>query len=114
MTNEGAAAVFVSHASQDATAVLRMAEVLRAAGVEGWFDQNELVGGDARDQRIRKQIKDCALFVPIISASTQARNEGYFRLEWRRADQRKCRTLSPKSNGRARPAAKRRRRFARG
>ena len=29
-----------------------------------------------------------ALFVPIISASTQARLEGYFRLEWNLAAQR--------------------------
>jgi hypothetical protein len=53
-----------------------------------WFDQSELVGGDAWDQKIRRQIKECALFVPVISASTQAPPEGYFRLEWRRADQR--------------------------
>ena len=81
-------AVFLSYASQDAEAVRRIAEALRAAGVEVWFDQNELVGGDAWDQKIRGQIKECALFVPIISAATQARTEGYFRLEWRLADQR--------------------------
>ena len=34
---------------------------------------------------IRKQIKECALFLPVISASTQAREEGYFRLEWKLA-----------------------------
>ncbi|MEO5961716.1 MAG: toll/interleukin-1 receptor domain-containing protein [Opitutaceae bacterium] len=52
-----------------------MAEALRAAGVEVWFDQNELVGGDAWDGKIRGQIKACALFVPIISAATQARRD---------------------------------------
>jgi tetratricopeptide (TPR) repeat protein len=81
-------AVFLSYASQDAEAVKRIAESLRAAGIEVWFDQNELVGGDAWDAKIRKQIKECALFVPIVSANTQARTEGYFRLEWRLADQR--------------------------
>jgi len=64
------------------------AEALRAAGVEVWFDKDELVGGDAWDRKIRRQIKECALFVPVISAATQARTEGYFRLEWRLADQR--------------------------
>jgi TolB-like protein/tetratricopeptide (TPR) repeat protein len=34
---------------------------------------------------IRQQIKTCALFVPVISANTQARPEGYFRLEWKLA-----------------------------
>ena len=49
-----------------------------------WFDQSELRGGDAGDASIRKQIKECALFVPLISANTNAR-EGYFRLAWKLA-----------------------------
>ncbi len=81
-------AIFLSYASQDADAARRLCEALRAAGLEVWFDQTELRGGDAWDQNIRKQIKECALFVPLISANTQARPEGYFRLEWRLADQR--------------------------
>ncbi len=81
-------AVFLSYASQDADAAKRICEALQAAGVEVWFDQRELVGGDAWDQKIRRQIKDCALLIPIISANTQSRTEGYFRLEWRLADQR--------------------------
>jgi hypothetical protein len=78
-------AVFLSYASQDAEAARRIAETLRAAGVEVWFDQSELRGGDAWDQKIRRQIKECALFVPVISANTQSRPEGYFRREWRMA-----------------------------
>ena len=81
-------AVFLSYASQDAEAAKRIRETLRAAGIEVWFDQSELRGGDAWDQSIRKQIKSCALLIPIISANTQSRTEGYFRLEWRLADQR--------------------------
>jgi TolB-like protein/cytochrome c-type biogenesis protein CcmH/NrfG len=81
-------AVFLSYASQDAEAAKRIAHALRAAGVEVWFDQSELVGGDAWDQKIRRQIKECALLIPVISENTQARTEGYFRLEWRLADQR--------------------------
>ncbi len=81
-------AVFLSYASQDAAAALRICEALRAAGIEVWFDQSELRGGDAWDQKIRRQVKECALFMPIISANTQSRAEGYFRLEWRLADQR--------------------------
>jgi hypothetical protein len=81
-------AVFLSYASQDAEAAKRICAALRAAGVEVWFDQSDLVGGDAWDAKIRKQIKECALLIPIISANTQARTEGYFRLEWRLADQR--------------------------
>ena len=78
-------AVFLSYASQDADAARRICDTLGAAGVEVWFDQSELRGGDAWDASIRKQIKECALFVPMISASTNARSEGYFRLEWKLA-----------------------------
>jgi TolB-like protein len=81
-------AVFVSYASEDAVAATRLCEALRAAGVEVWFDQSELAGGDAWDAKIRGQIATCALFVPVISAHTQARLEGYFRIEWKLAAQR--------------------------
>jgi TolB-like protein/tetratricopeptide (TPR) repeat protein len=78
-------AVFLSYASQDAEAAKRICEALRASGIEVWFDQSELRGGDAWDQSIRKQIKTCALFIPIISQNTHVRAEGYFRLEWKLA-----------------------------
>ncbi len=81
-------AVFLSYASQDAVAARGIADALRAAGLEVWFDQNELAGGDAWDAKIRGQIKECALFVPMISAATQARAEGYFRREWKLAVER--------------------------
>jgi len=84
----GHLAVFLSYASQDAAAARRVCGSLRAAGIEVWFDQSELRGGDAWDQSIRRQIKECALFIPLISASTQARAEGYFRREWKLAVER--------------------------
>ena len=78
-------AVFVSYAREDTEAARRIAEALRSHGVEVWFDQNELRGGDAWDGKIRKQINDCALFLPVVSQRTQERNKGYFRLEWKLA-----------------------------
>ena len=78
-------AVFISYASQDADAAGRICEALRAAGIEVWFDQSELRGGEVWDQSIRKQIKTCALFLPVISRNTHYRDEGYFRLEWKLA-----------------------------
>ena len=80
-----AGAVFLSYASQDAEAAARICDALRVAGIEVWFDQSELRGGDAWDQKIRKQIKTCALFLPLISKHTHERAEGYFRLEWKLA-----------------------------
>lgn len=81
-------AIFLSYASQDAEAAQNICAALRAGGIEVWFDQRELRGGDAWDHKIRQQIRDCALFIPVISVNTQTRQEGYFRLEWRLADQR--------------------------
>lgn len=80
--------MFLSYAREDTESAQRIAEALRSNGVEAWFDQNDLRGGDAWDQRIRSQIKDCSLFVPVISANSQDRSEGYFRLEWKLAVER--------------------------
>ena len=85
---EPSRAVFLSYASQDAEAAARICASLRAAGIEVWIDQSELRGGDVWDRHIRKQIHDCTMFIPIISANTQSRLEGYFRLEWKLAVER--------------------------
>jgi TolB-like protein len=84
VTDQGNA-VFLSYASQDAEAAQRLCNALRAAGIEVWFDQSELRGGDTWDALIRRQIKGCYLFVPMISANAQSREEGYFRREWKLA-----------------------------
>src|SRR5690349_21584067 len=75
-------AVFLSYASQDAEAVRLICTALRAAGIEVWLDQSELRGGDAWDRSIREQIRNCRLFIPVVSANTERRDEGYFRREW--------------------------------
>src|SRR5215475_11720186 len=85
---EPAHAIFLSYASQDREAAQKICEALRAAGIEVFLDQSELRGGDVWDERIRREIRDCALFIPVISANTALRREGYFRLEWDLADQR--------------------------
>jgi hypothetical protein len=89
MPEAGKLAVFLCYASQDAEAARRICEALRANGVEVWFDADGgLEHGDEWDAKIRKQIKECVLFIPIISANTQARLEGYFRIEWELTAQR--------------------------
>jgi TolB-like protein/Flp pilus assembly protein TadD len=78
-------AVFVSYASEDAEAAQRVCDGLRAAGIEVWFDKSELRGGEAWDRQIRERVHDCRLFVALISARTESRDEGYFRREWKLA-----------------------------
>jgi tetratricopeptide (TPR) repeat protein len=87
--SEVSKAVFLSYASQDAEAARRICEALRGAGLEVWFDADGgLEHGDEWDAKIRRQIKECVLFLPVISANTQAREEGYFRIEWDLAAER--------------------------
>ncbi len=81
-------AVFLSYASQDAQAAQRICDALRAAGIEVFLDQSELRGGDAWDQKIRHEIHECSLFIPLVSQHTQERLEGYFRHEWNLAIER--------------------------
>jgi TolB-like protein/Tfp pilus assembly protein PilF len=80
--------VFLSYAREDTDPARRIADALRGFGIEVWFDQSELRGGDEWDAKIKRQIRECALFVPIVSANSQARGEGYFRREWKLAIER--------------------------
>jgi TolB-like protein len=80
--------VFLSYASEDRQAAQAIRDTLNAQGLEVWYDESALDGGDAWDQKIRRQIRECDLFMPLISAQTEARHEGYFRREWRLAVER--------------------------
>src|SRR5580658_7854082 len=86
--NRPAPTVFLSYASEDRQAARLIGDVLPGYGLEVWYDESELGGGDAWDQKIRRQIRECDYFMPLISANTEARHEGYFRREWRLAVER--------------------------
>jgi hypothetical protein len=80
--------VFLSYASEDREAARQLRDALPGYGLEVWYDESDLGGGEAWDQKIRRQIRDCDYFMPIVSARTEARVEGYFRREWRLAVER--------------------------
>lgn len=75
-------AVFISYAKEDLEAVQRLARTLEAGGVEVWFDKDRLEAGDQYDLKIRKHIRNCSYFLPVISRNAERRLEGYFRKEW--------------------------------
>jgi hypothetical protein len=81
-------AVFISYSRQDAEAAARLAAALAKAGIDVWFDRNELKPGDAWAQAILQGIQNCSIFVPVISANTQReeRSRAYFWREWNIAD----------------------------
>jgi TolB-like protein len=82
------ASIFLSYASEDRRAARSIGDALAELGADVWLDESELGGGEAWDQKIRKQIRECDYFMPIVSARTEARHEGYFRREWRLAVER--------------------------
>jgi hypothetical protein len=78
-------AVFVSYASQDREAVERLQADLGGAGLDVWFDKGRLETGDPWWPVIEQNIATCDVFVAVISANTNRREEGIFIREWNRA-----------------------------
>jgi hypothetical protein len=75
-------AVFISYAREDLAAVQRLKAAFDAAGIVTWFDMDRLESGDDFARKIQRNIARCSFFIPVISANTQRRVEGYFRREW--------------------------------
>jgi hypothetical protein len=75
-------AVFISYAREDLGAVQQIKAGLEAAGITTWFDIDRLEVGDHYDHKIQRNVARCSYFIPIVSATTQRRHEGYFRREW--------------------------------
>lgn len=87
-SSERRPSIFLSYASEDRAAARVLRDALIATGLDVWYDESKLGGGDAWDQKIRRQIRDCDFFMPVISQATEQRKEGYFRREWRLAAER--------------------------
>jgi TIR domain/SIR2-like domain len=75
-------AVFISYAREDLAAVQQIKAGLESAGITTWFDIDRLEVGDDYDRKIQRNIARCSYFIPVVSATTQRRLEGYFRREW--------------------------------
>jgi hypothetical protein len=79
--------LFISYASEDRPAALRLAAELQAAGLPVWLDRQQLDWGSDYTARIRLAIQQCALFVPVLSRTAEERT-GFFRKEWAWASER--------------------------
>jgi len=67
---------------EDLAAVQQIKAGLESAGITTWFDIDRLEVGDDYDRKIQRNIARCSYFIPVVSATTQRRLEGYFRREW--------------------------------
>jgi hypothetical protein len=81
-------AVFISYARGDIEAAQALQQACEAGGVEVWFDKPQLQPGDGWEHVIRRYIRSASLFVPLLSATTEERAEGFFRAEWEMAAER--------------------------
>jgi hypothetical protein len=80
-------AVFLSYSRTNKDPVRKIAKVLNEAGIDVWFDETDLEGGDDFDRVIRQNIRNCSLFLPFMSREAEQESGRYFRTEWRVAAQ---------------------------
>ena len=74
--------VFLSYASEDRAAARRMFQALANARVDAFFDREDLAGGDNWDPKLADKIRNCSLFIPIVSQNTLVGGARVFRSEW--------------------------------
>lgn len=87
--SSGGGTIFISYAKEDIGAARALlAELQQISGDVAWFDKSVLKPGDQWERAILAGIQKCGLFLPLLSAETERRSEGYFRLEWTEAAER--------------------------
>lgn len=83
-------AIYLSYAGEDLSSVLLICDALEQAGIDVWFEKNDLHDNDSLS-RIRTNIDHCSLFLPILSHNSVARRESFLRVEWEYAQERALR-----------------------
>lgn len=79
--------VFLSYTVNDKQAVENLKTAIeKIDNVTCWYDNREIVPGDDFKTEIAKNIKSADLFIPLISANSLMRKDGYVQLEWFTAD----------------------------
>jgi hypothetical protein len=74
--------VFLSYASEDRAIARKIFQALANAKIDAFFDKEGLVGGDNWDPKLIEKIRNCSLFIPIISQNTLVGGARVFRSEW--------------------------------
>ena len=75
--------VFISYASENRAQVMELCQALDAKNVLYWFDRAELKGGNDWNEKIRRNIRSCCLFVPLVSKEVINKGESFVLKEWR-------------------------------
>lgn len=78
--------IFISYASEDQIEAEQLFREIKEMNIPVWLDKRELKPGDEWAAKIESNIRNCSIFIPMISAkSLNANSERYFRLEWEMA-----------------------------
>jgi hypothetical protein len=77
--------IFISYSRPDQASAETLHRALSARGLPAWFDKQQLTAGDRWPKEIELNLDRCALFVPLVSANSLGRDEGFFVKEWRGA-----------------------------
>lgn len=75
--------VFISYAKEDSKIAQRLYDDLKKAGVDLWFDRENLMPGQDWELEIKKAIKESTIFLALISSNT-SRKEGFTQREFKR------------------------------
>lgn len=93
--------VFISYAFEDFPIACKISKILLKQKCNVWFDNRELRGGDHYDDRISDAIKQCKVFIPLLSKQTvDDLSEGkdrYYMKEWNQMIARNEGTILPLS-----------------
>ena len=81
-------AIFISYTNEDTKVALNLEKGLDELGLDIWIDKKGLEAGDEYLQKIRRNIKKCSYFIPLISKQSISRAEGFFIREWKWAIER--------------------------
>jgi len=74
--------VFLSYASEDVAIAAQLRERLAKEDISVWLDKENLRGGDKWELKIADALKQCTLFVPLISANAKIGRFRFVRTEW--------------------------------
>ena len=78
--------IFISYMREDADAARRLYAAITKLGGDVWMDEPRIRPGDAWEPEVLRSIRRTVrLFIPVISANTEAAREGYVFREWNEA-----------------------------
>jgi hypothetical protein len=83
-------AIFISYCATDSSGrpspdgprAVALRDALEKLSMDVWFDKDQLQGGDEFERKIQRYINTCSIFMPLISGTTESRDDGFFRKEW--------------------------------